>query len=107
MPNWEVLLNIGAIVFGAGGLAYSVANLSRRMVGLELEMKQLVAVMVTQGRQEERMSAMDQRLLSQGKRLDEFIIAHSQNIERMGRMIENTISRVNNLADRGAMGDGS
>jgi len=108
--NWEgltVLLNLGAVVFGAGGLVYAVNNLGKRMVGLELEMKQMVTVLVTQGRQEERMTAMDQRVLAQGQRLDEFMRAHGQSMDRMARMVESTVTRVNNLADRGLKEDGS
>lgn len=107
--NWEgltVLLNLGAVVFGAGGLVYAVNNLGKRMVGLEIEMKQMVTVMVTQGRQDERMTAMDERILAQGKRLDKFMEAQSQSMNNMARMVENTISRVNNLADRGLREDG-
>lgn len=102
-----VFINLAAIVFAAGGLAYSVHSLGKRMVGIETEMKQIVAVLVTQGRHEERMDAMDQRVLAQGRRLDEFMRGHAESLDRMARMVENTISRVNNLADRGLKEDGS
>lgn len=101
-----VFINLAAIVFAAGGLAYSVHSLGKRMVGIETEMKQIVAVLVTQGRHEERMNSMDQRVLAQGRRLDEFMKAHADALSNMARMVENTVSRVNNLADRGMKNDG-
>jgi len=63
-------------------------------------MEKMAMLMVEQGRQEERLIAMDQRILAQGKRLDETMTAHSNAMQQMGRMVEATISRVNTLADR-------
>ena len=101
--QWEAigpLLNFATIIFAAGALAYSVKNLAARMEGIEVEMKQIVAILVVQGRHEERMNAMDERLLAQGKRLDEFVKAQLDAQERMARLVESTISRVNAIADR-------
>lgn len=108
--SWDavgVLINLATIIFAAGGLVWSVTNVGKRMTGLEAEMKQMVAVLVTQARQDERMNAMDERVLSQGKRLDAFMRSQTEAQERMARMVENTISRVNQIADRGLKHDGS
>lgn len=102
MIPWELLgpvLQISAIIFAAGGVVISVRNLDRRMVALENAMKQIVTIMVTQGRHEERMNAMDQRILAQGQRLDEHIRNQNDSLHNMGRMVEATVSRVNRLAD--------
>ena len=109
MP-WEamgVLINLAAIVFAAGGITYAVNSLGKRMAGVEAEMKQMVAVLITQGRHEERMNAMDERILSQGKRLDSFMKTQAEAQERMARMVENTVSRVNTIADKGLKTNGS
>jgi len=108
--QWDamgVLINLAAIVFAAGGISYAVNSLGKRMAGVEAEMKQMVAVLVTQGRHEERMNAMDERVLSQGKRLDAFVKSQTEAQERMARMVESTISRVNQIADKGFKHDGS
>ncbi len=42
-----------------------------RLANVEEEMKKIRDVMVSIARQEERMSAMDQRILAQGARIDE------------------------------------
>lgn len=100
LDNVNVLLNIASIIFFAGGLVWTVQNLGRRMTQLEGKMEKMSALMIEQGRQEERLIAMDQRILAQGKRLDETMTTHSEMMHRMGRMVEATISRVNRIADR-------
>lgn len=70
------------------------------MTVLEGKMEKMSALMIEQGRQEERLIAMDQRILAQGKRLDETMSSHNETMHRMSRMVESTISRVNRIADR-------
>ena len=79
MFDWSI--NFGhfltIVVLGAGGLGFvwtirgRVDALSDRMLGLESETKKLVDVLIAQGRQDERLTAMDQRTVAQGRRLDE------------------------------------
>lgn len=73
--------NIGNIVsvigmFAVGiGFLYSmkdkIDNMSTRLLVLEGELKKLIDVLIAQGRQEERISALDQRMVAQGIRLDD------------------------------------
>lgn len=80
MFDW-VSNNIGNIVsivgmFAVGiGFLYSmkdkIDNMSTRLLVLEGELKKLIDVLIAQGRQEERISALDQRMVAQGIRLDD------------------------------------
>ncbi|KAL0630334.1 hypothetical protein Q9L58_010820 [Maublancomyces gigas] len=56
-------------------------SLNERFIGMQEEMKKLVEILVNQGKHEERMIAMDARLMNQGRRLDE-------TIERFNRFME-------------------
>lgn len=47
--------------------------MSGRLAILEEKLEKLIEVLVQQGRHEERMAAMDQRLVNQGVRLDDII----------------------------------
>lgn len=71
------------VILGSGiGFAYkmieSVNELSRRATAVEIELKQLVQILVNQGRHEERMSALDQRLTQQGQRLDDLTARYNE-----------------------------
>ena len=50
-----------------------VNSLSEKMVSVDKKLEELVKILVQQGRHEERMNAMDQRVAAQGQRLDETI----------------------------------
>jgi hypothetical protein len=77
--DWSV--NIGhvltIIVLGASsfGFVYTLRSqvhaLAERMLEVEEQVKKLVEVLVQQGRHEERLLAMDQRLIMQGQRIDD------------------------------------
>jgi len=66
LGEWLQLIQIGAIVLGGivvlVNLRSNVRELTHRLVGVETEMKKLVDVMVTIGRQDERILAMERRL---------------------------------------------
>ena len=66
LGEWLQLVQIGAIVLGGivvlVNLRSNVRELTHRLVGVETEMKKLVDVMVTIGRQDERILAMERRL---------------------------------------------
>ena len=69
------VLTIIAFLGGGVGFVYTIRGrvdaLSQQVIGMQLELKKLVDIMVMQGRHEERIDAIDQRLLAQGKRTDE------------------------------------
>jgi len=77
--DWTVNLgNIATIVtmFGAGiGFVYTMIGridaIAARLFLLEAEFKKLIDILVVQGRQEERLNAMDARIGNQGIRLDD------------------------------------
>lgn len=70
----NIISIIGMFVVGIGFL-YSmkdkIDNMSTRLLVLEGELKKLIDVLIAQGRQEERISALDQRMVAQGIRLDD------------------------------------
>lgn len=70
--------SVVAIVTVGGGIIATfvtmrnaVNNMKGEMVDLKAEVKKLADVLISVARQEERMTAMDQRMLAQGARLDE------------------------------------
>jgi hypothetical protein len=75
-------INLGNVLtiltFIAGGLGFvytiraDVKVTSLRLAAVEQELAQLRNVVVQIARQEERMNAMDQRMLFQGKRIDDY-----------------------------------
>jgi hypothetical protein len=52
-------------------LRSGIVRLGERMQPVEDELKKLREVVIVSARQEERMTAMDQRMLAQGKRFDD------------------------------------
>lgn len=84
--NFGNLLTI--LSFLGGGILFiastrqQLASLSERSTAMEIELGKLVEVLISQGRQEERMTAMDQRMLAQGKRLDEFQERFNRSVDR-------------------------
>lgn len=66
LGEWLQLVQLGAIVLGGiivlVNLRANVHELTHRLVGVETEMKKLVDVLVTIGRQDERILAMERRL---------------------------------------------
>src|SRR5262245_51920116 len=76
-------------------------SMGDRMGRIEDNLEKLTVVTVNQARHDERLNALDQRLLGQGQRMDDFIRQQGEALERMARMVENVISRVNALADQG------
>ena len=63
---------VGGIMF-VNTIRKDVSYQGERLTNIEDEMKKMRDVMVSIARQEERMSAMDQRMLSQGARIDDVI----------------------------------
>src|SRR5262245_4170617 len=103
-PGWvQILLTVVSVAVVSGGtiaaLRVQAKDIGRRLEQIEEEMKQMTAVRVQQATQAVRLDTMDVRLNSQGRRLDEAIKAHADSLQTMGRMVGDTISRVNNFMD--------
>lgn len=89
MIDWSI--NFGhfltIIVLGAGGIGFvytmrgRIDALGERLGNTESELRKLVELQVAQGRHDERINAMDTRLVAQGQRIDE-------TIARLNRMID-------------------
>lgn len=60
----------------------NVNNLSERLQMLEHELHRLTDILIQQGRQEERMTAMDARLVNQGARLDDLTIRFNKTLDK-------------------------
>lgn len=82
-------------------IAQIKGDMVNRMGKIEDNLEKLTVVTVQQARHDERMNAMDQRQISQAKRIDDFMREQNEAQSRLARMVENTISRVNELADKG------
>lgn len=101
MNEWAPFVNAGVNILGmilvGLGFLYTLKGrvnaLVADMAETKAELKALVALQIVQGRQEERILAMDQRVLAQGKRLDEFMRTQNERQLQMGRMIEASLNR--------------
>jgi len=89
--NLGHLLTIAAFLVGGVAFAYTikgdVGRLGDRMKPVEDELIRLREVVVALARQEERINAMDARMLAQGKRFDEIsaIVMRGTGNAREGR----------------------
>ena len=73
-------INVGnaltILVLGAGGIGFvytmrgRIDALSERVLNVEMQLVKMVEILVQQGRHSERLTAIDQRIQSQGQRLD-------------------------------------
>lgn len=102
----QILLTLGSMLFisgsTAGVLHFQAKELTRRLQGMEDEMKQMTSILVNQATQAVRLDTMDKRLGDQGKRLDDAMKAHTDGLLSMARMVESVTSRMNNLIDEKA-----
>lgn len=81
MFDWQVsfgnVLTIAAFILGGSAFVWTMKSqidlLGNRTEAMEDELKKLVQILINQGRQEERMNAIDHRMLAQGERLDSAI----------------------------------
>ncbi len=66
--NFGNILTI--VVMAVGGIFFFFLD---EMKGLKDEMTKMTEVLIVQGRMDERITAMDQRMVGQGKRLDDTV----------------------------------
>jgi septal ring factor EnvC (AmiA/AmiB activator) len=102
--SWlQLFITVGAMVFLSGAtiaaLKVQAEGTTRRLAEIEEEMKKMQQVLINQATQAVRLDTMDQRLSSQGARLDAALESHNKGLQSMARMVEATVSRVNNLID--------
>lgn len=79
MFDWTVNLSsiisiVGMLCIGIGFLYTTrdkLDNMAKRLETLEEDLKKLIDVLIQQGKQEERINALDQRMVAQGIRLDD------------------------------------
>lgn len=81
MFDWTIsagnLFTIGSFLVVASATVITLRNrvdsISIRLLSFENEIRRLTDILIAQGRQEERMNAMDARMVNQGARLDDMI----------------------------------
>lgn len=103
--NWDAigaLINIGTVIFAAGGVVWTVTSLGKRMASLEEQMKQMTQVLISQATQQVRLDNLDQRMTSLAERIE----GYNQSAQSLVRMVESNTSRVNNLIERKILVDG-
>ncbi len=79
--NWTInfghIITVLSVLLASTGFMYTmkgnIQNMSSRLSILETDIKQLIVVLIQQGKHEERMTAVDARVSSQGIRLDDLI----------------------------------
>lgn len=77
--DWSInlghILTILSFVIVGSGVLYSMRermeSMANRLHTLEEDIKTLITILIQQGKQEERMTAMDARVANQGARLDD------------------------------------
>lgn len=87
-PSFDFTINFGNVLtitsFLVGGLSFvflmrnqvgliakESTDLREQMRAMQTELRKLTDIMIAQGRQDERITAMDQRMVGQGKRIDD------------------------------------
>lgn len=89
MFDWTVnlgnLLTIASMFVVGLGYLYTmkdkIESMSARLLVLEGELKKLIDVLIQQGKHEERMLAMDARMVNQGQRLDDLIKRFNEQLD--------------------------
>lgn len=82
MFDWTIsigsLLSAGSVAVGAIVvvvlLREQVSTIGERLGQLEHQLSRLTDILIQQGRQDERMTAMDARIVNQGARLDDLTV---------------------------------
>lgn len=88
-----IMVGVGAIVTFVT-VRNNVNSMKGEMVDLKQEVKKLADVLISVARQEERMTAMDQRMTAQGHRLDEL---RSTQARLEGGRFDQLCDRLNSL----------
>lgn len=91
MFDWSVsignLLTIASFLVIGSGFIYTMRGridaVSTRLLVIEQEIHTLVDILIQQGRQDERMTAMDARLVNQGARLDDITRRFNDKIDEI------------------------
>jgi small-conductance mechanosensitive channel len=92
---------VAVILLGAGmmfqKLKDSIKEHAGRLDAVEKQLINLAAVMTGLARQEERMIAMDQRMLAQGARIDTQAMLLGGRLEAINNIISGHTAQLNNL----------
>lgn len=99
----QILISIGSMLVIAGSttgvLVFQGKELTRRLEAMEKQMERMTQILINQATQQVRLDTMDERLASQGRRLDEAIQLFNTGQTNLGRMVEGLISRMNEFMD--------
>lgn len=81
----HILTIISFLVMGMG-IVFTMRGridvLTERLEILEDGIKSLITILIQQGKQEERMTAMDQRMVNQGARLDDLTRRYNDQLNK-------------------------
>jgi small-conductance mechanosensitive channel len=78
-----------------------IKNQGARLVNVETELAEVRKIMIAVARQDERMNAMDQRMLAQGTRIDSTATILNGRLEAINNIISGHTAQLNNVS-RGA-----
>jgi hypothetical protein len=99
--NAGIVLQTIVILFGIGvawGLTNgTIKNHGIRLTKVEGAMEQMQNVMVVMARYEERYNSMDQRVLAQGKRLDDTTQSVNARVDGVVTLINGRLEAINNI----------
>lgn len=79
LGNIITIITVGGGIIGTFvAMRTTVTSMKGEMIDLKQEVKKLADVLISVARQEERLTAMDQRMLLQGQRIDELRMLQSR-----------------------------
>lgn len=99
--NVGQIAQVVVVLFGFGvmfqQLRGDIKNQGIRLEKVEAQLGQLNSVLVSEARQDERISAMDQRMLAQGQRLDATQAQMASRIDTHASLVNSRLEAINNI----------
>lgn len=99
--NIGQIVQIVVILFGFGvmfqQLRGDIKNQGSRLEKVETQITQMQSILISEARQDERITAMDQRMLAQGQRIDSTAAILNGRLEAINNIVAGHTAQLNSL----------
>jgi hypothetical protein len=99
--NIGQVIQVGLFLIGMGvmiqRLRDDIKNQGLRLAHVETQLAQMQSIIVTTARQDERIAAMDQRMMAQGTRIDSTAMILNGRLEAINNIVSGHTAQLNNL----------